>query len=156
MKRIKSNKGISMADLVIAISIFILLSGVIGNLFYQIAYNNAALRMNAVAVEYAIKVAEYIDEIAYDEVTNELNNLSESNIPLIVEKLNEKYEIKMLSDRFKISINIEKYNSDDLTKQDIIKKVNIKVDYMLLEEFKSYEINKLKINENIDGEKVSE
>lgn len=147
MKYIKSNKGISMVDLVIALSILILLSGVIGNLFYQIAYNNAALRLNAVAVEYAIKVAEYIDEISYDEVTNELNNLTESKIPLIVERLNEKYGIKMLSDNFKITLNVENYNTDDSSKQDIIKKVNIKIEYMLLEEAKSYEINKLKIKE---------
>ena len=47
MKNIKSNRGVSITDVVIALIILTIFTGVIGNLIYQIAYNNAALRVNA-------------------------------------------------------------------------------------------------------------
>ena len=133
MEKIKSNKGISMADLVIALLILIILSGVIGNMLYQIAYNNASLRMNAIATDYAVKVAEYIDKIPYEDVTTEMQ-ITEINGQKII-------------DKFKINIEVENYNSNDSTKKDIIKKVTITVNYDILKENKTYKIQKLKIKE---------
>ena len=133
MEKLKSNKGISMADVVIALLILIILSGVIGNILYQIAYNNAALRMNAIATDYAVKVAEYIDKIPYENVTNEMQ-ITEINGEQII-------------DKFNVSIEVENYNNDDSTKEDIIKKVIITVNYNILKETKNYKIQKLKIKE---------
>ena len=133
MKKLKSNKGISMADVVIALLILIILSGVIGNILYQIAYNNAALRMNAIATDYAVKVAEYIDKIPYENVTNEMQITTINGEKII--------------DKFNVSIEVENYNNDDSTKEDIIKKVIITVNYNILKETKNYKIQKLKIKE---------
>lgn len=133
MEKLKSNKGISMADVVIALLILIILSGVIGNILYQIAYNNAALRMNAIATDYAVKVAEYIDKIPYENVTNGMQ-ITEINGEQII-------------DKFNVSIEVENYNNDDSTKEDIIKKVIITVNYNILKETKNYKIQKLKIKE---------
>lgn len=133
MEKLKSNKGISMADVVIALLILIILSGVIGNILYQIAYNNAALRMNAIATDYAVKVAEYIDKIPYENVTNGMQ-ITEINGEQII-------------DKFNVSIEVENYNNDDSTKEDIIKKAIITVNYSILKETKNYKIQKLKIKE---------
>ena len=133
MEKLKSNKGISMADVVIALLILIILSGVIGNILYQIAYNNAALRMNAIATDYAVKIAEYIDKIPYENVTNGMQ-ITEINGEKII-------------DKFNVSIEVENYNNDDSTKEDIIKKAIITVNYSILKETKNYKIQKLKIKE---------
>lgn len=133
MEKLKSNKGISMADVVIALLILIILSGVIGNILYQIAYNNAALRMNAIATDYAVKVAEYIDKIPYENVINGMQ-ITEINGEQII-------------DKFNVSIEVENYNNNDSTKEDIIKKVIITVNYNILKETKNYKIQKLKIKE---------
>lgn len=136
MKILKSNKGISMADLTIALLILIMFSGIIGNMIYKIAYNNACIRVNEVAAEYAIKIAEYTDKISYDEVTA-LN---------LVDKVKENYNIP---DTFNIEIEVNNYTEleGNETKGDIIKIVNIKVNYSILNDKKTYEIKKLKIKE---------
>ena len=42
---------------------------------------------------------------------------------------------------------LEKYNKNDSTKQDVIKKVNITINYTFLNETQKYTIRKLKIKE---------
>ena len=140
MIRIKDEKAVVMSDVIIGIIIIILLGGIVGSLFYQIAYNNTSVKLNAIAVYYAIKTAEYIDEIPYEQVNNSLDST-------IVSKLNEKYSPeKLLSDSYIININVQNYDTDG-TKEDIIKKVKITVSYNLLGQQKEYEISKLKIKE---------
>ena len=135
MKKInwKQNKGISTVDIVVAMIILTLFVGVIGSLYYQIAYHNAAIRMNAMAVNYAVKIAENIDKITYEEVEETLN-----------EVLKIDFEIK---EAFNPTMKVENYNEEDLSKEDIIKKVTIKIDYNVMDESRSYEIIKLKIKE---------
>ena len=135
MKKInwKQNKGISTIDIVVAIIILTLFVGVIGSLYYQIAYHNAAIRMNAMAVNYAVKIAENIDKITYEEVQETLNDT-----------LKTEFEIK---EAFNPTIQVENYNEEDLSKEDIIKKVTIRIDYNIMDESRSYEIIKLKIKE---------
>lgn len=135
MKKINwaQNKGISTIDIVIAIIILSLFVGVVGSLYYQIAYHNNAIRMNAMAVNYAVKIAENIDKITYEEVEETLNDT-----------LKTEYDIL---DAFSASIEVKKYNEEDLEKEDIIKIVTIKIDYNFMDESKSYELIKLKIKE---------
>ena len=126
---LKANKGVSTVDVVVAIIILSLFVGVIGNLYYQVAKNSSMIRYNTVAVYYAIKIAEDIDEMAYEEVNDNLT---------------EKYQ---LPEGFTATLNIEKYNKNDSTKQDVIKKVNITINYTFLNETQKYTIRKLKIKE---------
>lgn len=134
MKNIKSNRGVSITDVVIALIILTIFTGVIGNLIYQIAYNNAALRVNAIAVDYAVKEAEYIDKIAYEDVQNSNEKITQINGEDVL-------------DAFTVKLDVEDYKGNDETKQDIIKKVTITVNYNILKDEKSYKIEKLKIKE---------
>ena len=134
MKNIKSIRGVSITDVVIALIILTIFTGVIGNLIYQIAYNNAALRVNAIAVDYAVKEAEYIDKIAYEDVQTSNEKITQINGEDVL-------------DAFTVKLDVEDYKGNDETKQDIIKKVTITVNYNILKDEKSYKIEKLKIKE---------
>ena len=134
MKNIKSNRGVSITDLVIALIILSVFAGVIGNLLYQLAYNNASLRMSAIAVDYAVKEAEYIDKIAYEDVQTSDEKITQINGEDVI-------------DKFTVKLDVENYNEADEAKKDIIKKVTITVNYNIVKEEKSYKIEKLKIKE---------
>lgn len=135
MKKIKfkSNNGVTTMDIAIAITILSLFVGVIGNFYYQIVKNNNMIRFNTMAVYYAIKIAEDIDKVAYEDVNDDFK-----------ENLNVKYG---LPENFNATLDIENYNENDSSKQDIIKKVNITIKYTFLKEERSYKIEKLKIKE---------
>lgn len=135
MKRIniKSNKGITLVDVVLAMTILSLFVGVVGNLYYVILKHNNMIRYDTIAVYYAIKIAEDIDKMSYADVNSSLNT-----------SVSEKYK---LPENLTGTINVENYNANDSKKQDIIKKVKITIKYTFLDEEKKYEIIKLKIKE---------
>lgn len=135
MKKInlKQNLGATMTDVVTAIIILCIFTGVVGNLYYQIVLRSNMVRLNATAVYHVVQIAEEIDKMAYEDVTSE-----------ITDTLKEKYSIP---DAYAITINVENYNKDDASKEDIIKIVTIKAEYECLKEKKEYEIEKLKIKE---------
>lgn len=122
-----------MADLAAGIAILCIFVGVIGNLYYQIAFRSNMIRLNTIAIYYSVKIAEDIDRIAYEEVTNNLNT-----------NLKTKYQIP---DFLNVTINVRNYNEIDTTKQDIIKIVTIKVEYTFNNQTDYYQIEKLKIKE---------
>lgn len=132
-KILKANNGISMTDVIIAIIILCMFVGVIGNLYYQISLQSNFIRLNTMAVYYTVKIAEDIDKMPYEEVTNDLNT-----------NIKTTYQIP---DLFNAIIEVQNYNEIDTTKEDIIKIVTIKIEYEFNKQTKYYEIEKLKIKE---------
>lgn len=122
-----------MVDVIIAMIVLSLFVGVIGNLYYQIALQSNMVRINSVAVYYVVKIAEDLDRISYEEVRNELNDTIKAT-----------YQIP---DLLTITLNVQNYNENDSSKEDIIKIVTIKAEYQCFEDTKVYEIKKLKIKE---------
>lgn len=133
IEKIKSNKGISGVDIVISIGVIVLFVGLIGSLFYKIYFTSTSIRLNALAIDYAVKIAEKTDRLTYEEVNNELN-----------ENLNEEFEIL---DSYNATISVEKYSDIDNTKEDVIKTVTIKVEYNFMDTKEEFIIKKLKIKE---------
>lgn len=145
--KLKQNKGISMADIVIAMLILSMFAGVIGTLYYKILYHSSYIELNAIAVYYAIKVAEDIDKMSFEQVNEDLSNYIKVN-----------YE---LPESFSIELEVENYNEtnipkqdilrlqiiDRISKQDTLKIVTIKVNYNCLNEQKNYQLQKLKVKE---------
>lgn len=131
--RLKSNKAVTLTDVVIGILILIIFTGILTSSFSKIYFYNISIRMNAIAVNYSVKILEDIDKMKYEEVTNDLNNT-----------LKEKYEIL---DKYKVSLEVENYNSTDASKEDIIKIVKVTVSYDLMGQEESYSVKKLKIKE---------
>lgn len=137
MKKIKSNKGIALTDVAIALIIITIFVGSITAAFYRVYYNVMMSRADALAVNYAVNIAEKIDEISYEEVSTE-------NVNDIISSVQEKV---VVPEGYNAEITVENLIDIDATKKDIIKKVQIKVSYEYLEELKSYTIKKLKIKE---------
>lgn len=131
--KIKSNKGVSIVDIVIGMLILIIFTGILTSSFYKIYSYNALIKMDAMAMDYTIKILEDIDKMNYEYVTNDLNN-----------SLKEKYKI---DDKYEFNLIIENYNKNDDEKEDIIKTVTVDVKYKLNEEEKNYSVKKLKIKE---------
>jgi len=132
-KNIKSNRAATMTDVIIAMLILIVFTGVLTNSFYRIYKHNLEIRMNAIAVDYAVKILENIDKISYEEVNNDLNNTIK--------------EDHNMNDNYTANLVIENYNKDDETKKDIIKIVTLTINYNVLEEEHTYRVKKLKIKE---------
>ena len=135
----KSNKGVTLMDVIVALIILSLFVGVIGSLFYKIVYNSNLINYNAIAAYFAVRVAEKVDEMPYDnltkqKLTNEINNLIEDDnldIP----------------STYSVSVDVKKYNSNDSSKLDILKIVLIDVNYSFFDRDFNYQIKKLKVRE---------
>lgn len=133
LNKLKQCKAATMSDVIIGILIMIMFTGILTTSFYQIYKYNISIRMNAVAVNYTVKILEDIDRMKYEEVTNDLNNSISTNY-----SIKENYDVKL---------DIQNYNKDDSSKEDIIKIVTISVNYKVGNEDETYKVKKLKIKE---------
>lgn len=131
VKKIKNNKGVSLADVAAAIVIMTLLAGTIGNMFYQVYYNVSKVRLNAIAINNAVKILEDTDKLAYEEVDNNMLENNDYNLP----------------ENVQASINVEKYSDINPDKKDIIKIITLTINYTLGEETEEITFKKLKIKE---------
>ena len=131
----KNNKGVSLVDVIIAITVLSLFVGVIGSFYYEIAYYNSFIKLNATASYYAVKVAEDIDKLDYSLVNDSLN-----------EVLIPAYEAP---DIYTITVSVEDYNKTigNQGKEDIIKIVDIDVQYECFNNSVNYNLKKLKYKE---------
>lgn len=134
--RLKQNKGISLTDVVIGVLILMLFTGVLTSAYYTIYMHNLDIRCDAIAANLAITVAEDIDKMMYEEVTEDLNST-----------MRERYD--GIPDEYEITINVEKkYRAEDTEQlSDSIKLVKININYNILDREKTYSIQKLKIKE---------
>ena len=130
---IKSNKGVTGTDIVVAILVIMILSGVVANMFYQLYYNTSMIKLNAMAVNYAVNILEYTDKLSYADVNEELNQI-----------LKEVYDIP---DNFDIVLDVEKYSDINPAKKDIIKILTLNINYTLSGNTENLTIKKLKIKE---------
>ena len=115
--KIKSNKGVSGTDVVVAILIMVILGGLVSNMFYQLYYNTVMIRLNAIALNYAVNILEYTDKLNYDEVNNDLN-------PILKEKYN-------IPESFTVALQVDKYTDQHPEKEDIIKILTLTISYSL-------------------------
>ncbi len=133
MEKIKSNRAATMSDVIIGLLIMIIFTGILTNSFYRIYKHNISIRMNAIAVDYAVKILEDIDKISYEEVNTNLSST-----------LKEKYN---MNNNYTAHLEIENYNKEDKTKEDIIKILTLTINYNTLNEKQTYKVRKLKIKE---------
>lgn len=131
IKKIKSNKGVTLTDVGVAIIIIMLLGVVIANMFYNIYLNVSLIRLNATAVNYAVNILEDIDRLPYEEVNNNLLVLKD-------------YNIKSM---FTAKIDVENYNEQNTDKEDLIKIVTLTISYNMSGESDEIIFKKLKIKE---------
>lgn len=133
LNKFKLNMGATLTDVVIAMLIIMLFTGILTTTFSGIYKNNIHIKMNAIAVDYAIKILEDIDKMPYEEVNNTLN-----------EEITKKYENYK---NYEAHLDIENYNKDDENNEDIIKIVTLTIKYNVIDSTEQYVVKKLKIKE---------
>ena len=136
----RKNDGATLMDVVIGILILVIFITILTTSFYRIYKHNASQRVDAAVVDCSIKICEYIDEIPYNQVDENLNTT-------IKQILEDKYEDYIIPENYNINIDVQNYNTIDASKEDIIKIINLKIQYEGIDDTKEYSIKKLKIKE---------
>lgn len=129
---LNSNKGFTIQDLIIAISIFVLFSTLIGTLFVSIYKIQVKSQVQEIITLYAVQILEYIDKISYDDVNEQLA----TNVKKIFK----------IPSSLNITINIENYEKNE--QETYIKKVRVNIEHNKPNsEHENIAIVKLKIKE---------
>ena len=131
-RRIKSNKGFTMQDLIIAIMILLLFVGTIGGTYLAIYQLQADTKLDSVATLYMVQMLEYIQKIGYDEVEKGIEEIlrTQFNIP----------------SRFGITIDVSSYLPSS-NSEDLVKTVKLTMNYIFQEQERNLVITTLKVKE---------
>lgn len=132
-KKLKSQNGFTMQDLMIACLIFILFTGLIGTLMYNSYYNNLRAELSADMTIYAVKILEDIDKISYEDVQTKTGTdyKEQFNIPA----------------GYSVELSISNYGEGVENVEDIMKIINLKISYTLQGETEDFVVKRLKIKE---------
>lgn len=129
---IKSNSGFTMTDLVIAMIIFLIFSGLVVTAFYSSYVVNSKTKITASATNYSIQILEDIDKITYDEVQNGMENM-----------YRQKFSIP---NGYSLKMKVTNYNEGN-DKEDLIKNVKLTIKYKIAGDTEKIVINKIKVKE---------
>lgn len=133
LNKLKLNIGATLTDVVVAMLIIMMFTGILTTTFSNIYKSNIHIKMNAVALDYAIKILEDIDKMPYEEVNSSLN-----------EQIDKKYTDYK---NYKAYLKVENYNKAQENKQDIIKIITLTIKYKVIDTDEQYVVEKLKIKE---------
>lgn len=128
-KRLKSNKGFTMQDVIVAMLILTIFAGLICGTYTLIYKIQLQTKLSSQVAVYAIQILENTDKISYDEVTNgmEEHYRTEYNIPNTIN----------------LKMKVNNYNT-----QNTIKQIRLTISYefqgetdeLVMEKFKAKEI----------------
>lgn len=157
--RFKSEKGIAASDGLIAIFIIVLFAGLIASLTYNIYLSNTSLKRMSTGLEYIVDVFEYVDQLYYDDVTQE--NITDyfNNKYYYDEHHNVKSRAQVKMDTnisnietpYKARIEITKYS--DITENvdlDLVEEIEMWVTYKLGNKTQTINMTTLKKREKLD------
>lgn len=130
--KLKSNRGFTMQDLILAIVIFTLFAGIVGSILVSTFKVQADSQVDEVGTLYAVQIAEYIDKISFDEVTT---GMGES----VAKKFNIPYD-------FTVTVNVSDYKPTGETLS-YVKEVDINLEYNFANDSRNIRIQRLKIKE---------
>lgn len=129
---LKSNKGFTMYDLIIALVVFTMFVGFIGTMLGSTFEVQVDSQADEVAALYAIQVAEYIDKISFEQVETG-----------IADSIATYFEIPS---GYTLTIDVSDYKPENET-ESYVKTVNINLKYNYNNEDKNFSVNRLKIKE---------
>lgn len=134
-KILKQKKGFTMVDIAVAIVIIMIFVGIITTLFYQYYLSISSKNRNAIATNCAIDIIEDVKAMNYEEVT----------IDTLNQKIQQFIKDGIIPKGYNVIATIEKYNErpENLDKQDIIKILNVRVEYNSTNKLEQIEISTL-------------
>lgn len=137
--KFKNEKGVTNADMVIGMIVFIIGAATILTLYLQIYKLTSKIKIDQTAIGYITEICEQIDLNNYEDITVENVNTIISNA-----KIPDNYE-------FTCS-NIENYSSKYMQSTgneipDVVKKVYINIQYNYDNYSRNYQVSKIKVKE---------
>lgn len=127
-KKLKSNKGFTMQDVIIGMVILTVFAGTIAGSYLAIYKIQAETQMTAVASLYGIQILENIDRIAYEDVKNGMEDTYK-----------QAYDI---SDKMDLKIEVSPYDTEDT-----LKMVKLTFTYQIAGNTEELVLEKLKVKE---------
>lgn len=137
--KVKNERGITTADFVMGMVIFIIGATAILQLYLQIYKFTARVKINDTILGYVTEICEQIDLVNYDDIT--------------VENVQKMITNAKIPSNFTVNcLGVEKYSDDfkDANEKeipDIVEKVYLNVSYKFDNKDRNYEITKLKVKE---------
>lgn len=143
--KLKKNKGVIIADALLAVVLMMIFLSIISTVSYSIYITSSFIKRNSKATDYGVKIIEWIDKTPYskidEEIINYINGIESENL-----------EAKLVGNSFngntpyKATIEIQKYNETEgnTEKKDIIKTIIIEISYNLGEKTETVKFERLK------------
>ena len=130
---LKSNKGFTIQDVLIACFIITVFVGVITTMLYSVYRENIKTTLMSKMTVYAVQILENIDKISYEEVQNKT-----------ISEYREEFSIP---DGFNIQIEISNYGENSASRDDVIKIIKLTISYTMGDVPEEISIKRLKIKE---------
>lgn len=131
--KIMEKGGFSGVEITVAILILMIFISLINVLFVNIYLQHTDSKRYSEATAYATQIMEQIEKMYYNEVTNQnlAQKVLEMNIP----------------NGYSVQIQVDNYNADDATKEDLVKNVIITINYKVGKQEKSVSFETIKAKE---------
>lgn len=145
---LKAKRGFTTVDLTIAMLVVLIFAVIMTSISYNIYLSSIEAKRAAVALNYAVDIFEHIGEIDYSEVTAsydifEIASLNGIEYDEVVTN-NGKETVKAKIGTYKIELNIEDYNDEN-----VIKIVTLKIEYPVSRKnTEKLEMQRLKVIDN--------
>ena len=139
-KKLKRNKGYVAADAVLGIGIFIVLSSLVILLVINIYNTNLSMHRTSMATNYAVEILENAKLLDYTDPSLQAGEYEGKN--LLGVNLSENYNAKLI---------IQDYNKTEgnENKENLIKILELNIEYQDGDLTKNIKINTLKLNNNV-------
>ena len=143
-KFLRSNKGITGADALLAVALATLFAGIIATLAYNIYATSSSLKRSSQALEYITSTFEYVANQYYDDVTEE-------NIKNYINSIDGKISTNE-GKPYKAQVSVTNYNQmeGNTDKLDLVKKITMSVTYKLGDKDQTIEIKTAKSREKLE------
>lgn len=131
--KIKSDKGFTMQDLLVACFIFILFTGLVASLMYQVYETNSRANLTMQMCIYAVQILEDIDKISYEDAQTKTGA-----------DYKEQFSIPS---GYNVELQFTDYGEGKDYIEDLIKIVDLKISYTISGQTEEFNIRRLKIKE---------
>ena len=133
INKFKSEKGFTMMDLVTALIIFTLFTGLICTIMYKVYELNTRVNLSSQMEVYAVQILEDIDKISYEEAQTKTG-----------EQYKEQFSIP---NGFDVKLQFSDYREGESNVEDVIKIVNLSISIDFLGRTENFNVQRLKIKE---------
>lgn len=143
MSKCKQNKGITTADLAVAIVILMIFVSLVATAFYNYYSIITEKNRTAIATNSAVDVIEQVKKLDYEQISQE-------SVMKVIEDLKIGIQANTgntisIPEPYEVTAMVETYNETEgnMEKKDLIKKVTITVGYSVGDKKESIQFSKL-------------